>query len=86
MADFSLSKWMNDIGDFGDKAVLDQWAVDLLKSELKLSNYMLDPMCQRTQYNAGNGNWNLAGINLWFLISKIYIRKLVLNISIYLNT
>lgn len=54
---------MTEIGYLGDNAVLEQWAIDLLKSELKLSNYMLDPMCQRTQYNAGDGNWNLEGIH-----------------------
>lgn len=60
--DFSLSKWMTEIGNFGNKTVLENWAVDLLKSELKLSNYMLDPMCNRKQYNAGDENWNLTGI------------------------
>ena len=52
---------MTDIGDLADKTTLEQWAVDLLKSELKLSNYMLSPMCQRTQYAAGSGNWDLSG-------------------------
>ena len=54
---------MTDIGDLANKTTLEQWAVDLLKSELKLSNYMLSPMCQRTQYTAGRGNWDLSGIN-----------------------
>lgn len=58
---------MTDIEDLGDKAVLEQWAIDLLKSELKLSNYVLVPMCQRTQYNAGDGNWNLAGMHYTIL-------------------
>ena len=53
---------MADIGDLANKTTLEQWAVDLLKSELKLSNYMLSPMCQRTQYTAGRGNWDLSGI------------------------
>lgn len=53
---------MTEIGNLGNKAVLENWAVDLLKSELKLSNYMLDPMCNRKQYNAGDENWNLTGI------------------------
>ena len=53
---------MADTGDLADKTTLEQWAVDLLKSELKLSNYMLSPMCQRTQYTAGRGNWDLSGI------------------------
>ena len=53
---------MTDIGDLANKTTLEQWAVDLLKSELKLSNYMLSPMCQRTQYTAGSGNWDLSGI------------------------
>ncbi|XP_062579219.1 uncharacterized protein LOC134241150, partial [Saccostrea cucullata] len=58
--DFSLIKWMKDIGNFGNNMTLEQWAVDLLKSKLKLSNYMLDPMCKRSQYLAGSANWNLS--------------------------
>lgn len=54
---------MTEIGNLGNKTVLENWAVDVLKSELKLSNYMLNPMCQRTQFNAGDGNWNSTGIN-----------------------
>ena len=70
-SDFSLSKWMADIGDLADKTTLEQWAVDLLKSELKLSNYMLSPMCQRTQYTAGRGNWDLSGKALSIQINLI---------------
>ncbi|XP_078339843.1 uncharacterized protein LOC144627269 [Crassostrea virginica] len=56
--DFSLSKWMEDKID---GPVLKQWTVELLKSELKLSSYLNDPMCQRDDLFPETGNWNVKG-------------------------
>jgi hypothetical protein len=60
---FSLSKWMRDKIE---GPVLHQWAIDLLKSELKLSTYLNDPMCKRTNLLPGAGNWNVKGENYRF--------------------
>lgn len=62
--DFFFSKWMIEIGNLGNKIVLENWVVDLFKLELKLLNYILDLMCNRKQYNVGDDNWNLIGIYL----------------------
>lgn len=71
LSDFSLSRWMTDVGKIGDKATLEQWAIELLKSELKLSNYMLEPMCKRSQYLTGNGNWNSSGMKSEYVVLNI---------------
>lgn len=49
-----------------DGPVLQQWAIDLLKSELKLSSYLNDPMCEREDLSAGIQNWNVKGEKVVF--------------------
>ena len=56
---FSLSKWMKDKTD---GRVLPKWATELLNSELKLSSYLNDPMCQQADFYPDAGNWNAKGI------------------------
>lgn len=51
-----------------DGPVLQQWAIDLLKSELKLSSYLNDPMCEREDLSAGIQNWNVKGEKVFFLL------------------
>lgn len=58
MKGFSLSKWMQDNID---GPILQQWAIDLLKSKLKLSSYLNDPMCEREGLSPGIQNWNVKG-------------------------
>lgn len=58
--DFSLSKWISDKKADLQGASLEQWAIDLLKSELKISNFLLNPACSRASFSVGEGNWNLA--------------------------
>lgn len=58
--DFSLSKWISDKKADLQGASLEQWAIDLLKSELKISNFLLNPACSRASLSVGAGNWNLA--------------------------
>jgi hypothetical protein len=53
---------MTDVANIGNSTTLEQWAVDLLKSKLKLTNYMLESMCKRSQYLIGRGNWDLSGM------------------------
>lgn len=63
MKGFSLSNWMKDKID---GPVLQQWAIDLLKSELKLSSYLNDPMCEREDLSSGIQNWNVKGEKVAF--------------------
>lgn len=49
-----------------DGPVLQQWAIDLLKSELKLSSYLNDPMCEREDLSSGIHNWNVKGEKVAF--------------------
>jgi hypothetical protein len=53
---------MTEVANIGNKTTLEEWTVELLKSELKLSNYMLEPMCTRSHYLMGRGNWDLSGM------------------------
>lgn len=59
--DFSLSKWISDKKAEIQGTSLEQWAIDLLKSELKISNFLRNPTCNRATLGAGDGNWNVTG-------------------------
>lgn len=74
---FSLSKWMTDKIE---GPVLHQWAIDLLKSELKLSIYLNDPMCKRTDLSPGAGNWNVEG-EKYIIWKMYYVTMTALNFS-----
>lgn len=52
-----------------DGPVLQQWAIDLLKSELKLSSYLNDPMCEREDLSSGIQNWNVKGEKVAFFLN-----------------
>nr|XP_022320681.1 uncharacterized protein LOC111122936 [Crassostrea virginica] len=65
---FSLSKWMKDKTE---GRVLPKWATELLNSELRLSSYLNDHMCQQADFYPGAGNWNAKGFDFnSFLKSK----------------
>lgn len=61
--EFSLTQWLND-SQISAGPVLEEWVVEHLNMDLKLSALLMNPACDKTSYLVDQNNWNTSSNGL----------------------